>query len=97
MYNESVRLNIEQKSSRNPASNNNLGGNFNNGSQGIGRNNNYSNRGGNSRGGNRAPYRGSGSNQRRGGFNQNASTFVGNDENNNDYRTNKVQIPIQQQ
>ena len=92
MYNDNIRLNIEQKTQRGYPSNSNGVGNFSNGSQGNGRNSTYQSRGG-GRGGNRAPYRGSGSNQRRGGgqFNTNSTSFGGGDENSNEYRANKVQ------
>lgn len=81
-------MNIEPKTRGYPA-NNNGGGNFNNGLQGSGRNNNYPPRG-SGRGGSRGSYRGS--NMRRGGgqFN-NSGSFSGGDENNNEYRTNKAQ------
>ncbi|CAM4761262.1 unnamed protein product [Rotaria magnacalcarata] len=100
MYDETTRLNVEPKTQRNYQSNNNAGGNFNNGPQGGGRNNNYQGRGG-GRGGNRAPYRGgSGNNPRRGGsgsFNNHSPSIGGADENNNEYRTNKAQQPVPQQ
>lgn len=86
IYNDNIRLNIEPKT-RGYSANNTGGGNFKNGSQGSGRNNNYP-----PRGGNRGSYRGS--NIRRGGgsgqFN-NSGSFSGGDENNNEYRTNKAQ------
>lgn len=98
MYNESIRLNVEQKTQRSHAPNTNGAGNFNNGPQSGGRNSNYPARSG-GRGGSRAPYRG-GNSQRRGGgsqYNNNSPSFNGGDENSNEYRTSKPQQAVQQQ
>ncbi|CAF2734895.1 unnamed protein product [Rotaria sp. Silwood2] len=101
MYDDTIRLNVEPKTQRNYPPNTNVGGNFNNGPQGGGRNSNYQARN-SGRGGNRAPYRGGGgSNQRRGGgggqFNNNSPSFSAGDENNNEYRSSKPQQPVEQQ